>query len=97
MGIKEFFVQYQFLFYYLIIINVVTFLMFGIDKYKAIKNKWRIKEATLLGCSFIGGAIGGMMGMYTFRHKTQKLYFFLGIPFMLCLHVSLFVYIFFIL
>ena len=95
MGIKEFFVQYQFFFYYLIIINVITFIMFGIDKYKAIKNKWRIKESTLLGLTFIGGTLGGMMGMYVFRHKTKKFYFFLGIPFMMILHVALFVYLVF--
>ena len=95
MGIKEFFVQYQFFFYYLIIINVITFIMFGIDKYKAIKNKWRIKESTLLGLTFIGGTLGSMMGMYVFRHKTKKFYFFLGIPFMMILHVALFVYLVF--
>ena len=95
MGIKEFFVQYQYLFYYLLIINFITFITFGIDKYKAIKNKWRIKEATLLGLSFIGGALGGMLGMYVFRHKTKKFYFFLGIPFMMILHVALFVYLVF--
>ena len=96
MGIQEFFTQYQFFFYYLIIINLITFIIFGIDKYKAIKDKWRVKEATLLGLSFIGGALGGMLGMYVFRHKTKKFYFFLGIPFMMILHVVLFVYLVFI-
>ena len=96
MGIQEFFTQYQFFFYYLIIINLITFIIFGIDKYKAIKDKWRVKEATLLGLSFIGGALGGMLGMYVFRHKTKKFYFFLGIPFMMILHVVLFVYFVFI-
>ena len=96
MGVQEFFTQYQFFFYYLIIINLITFIIFGIDKYKAIKDQWRIKEATLLGLSFIGGALGGMLGMYVFRHKTKKFYFFLGIPFMMILHVVLFVYFVFI-
>ena len=96
MGVPEFFTQYQFFFYYLIIINLITFIIFGIDKYKAIKDKWRVKEATLLGLSFIGGALGGMLGMYVFRHKTKKFYFFLGIPFMMILHVVLFVYFVFI-
>ena len=96
MGVQEFFTQYQFFFYYLIIINLITFIIFGIDKYKAIKDKWRVKEATLLGLSFIGGALGGMLGMYVFRHKTKKFYFFLGIPFMMILHVVLFVYFVFI-
>lgn len=97
MGIQEFFTQYQFFFYYLIIINLITFIIFGIDKYKAIKDQWRIKESTLLGLSFIGGALGGMLGMYVFRHKTKKFYFFLGIPFMMILHVALFIYFVFIL
>lgn len=97
MGIKDFFIQYQYIFYYLLIINIITFILFGIDKYKAIKNKWRIKEATLLGMSFIGGALGGMFGMYVFRHKTKKFYFFLGIPFMMILHVALFIYLVFVL
>lgn len=97
MGIQEFFTQYQFFFYYLMIINLITFIIFGIDKYKAIKDQWRIKESTLLGLSFIGGALGGMLGMYVFRHKTKKFYFFLGIPFMMILHVALFIYFVFIL
>lgn len=97
MGIQEFFTQYQFFFYYLMIINLITFIIFGIDKYKAIKDQWRIKESTLLGLSFIGGTLGGMLGMYVFRHKTKKFYFFLGIPFMMILHVALFIYFVFIL
>ncbi len=65
---------------YLIIINSLTFLIFGIDKWKAQRGKWRIPEATLIWMSIIGGSVGALMGMYLFRHKTQKSKFNLGIP-----------------
>ena len=58
-----------------IIMSVITFLLYMIDKNRATKNKWRIKEATLLLSSFLCGAIGGICGMYLFRHKTKHWYF----------------------
>ena len=67
-------------FIYLIVINILTFLIFGIDKWKAQRGKWRIPEATLIWMSIIGGSIGALVGMYLFRHKTQKRKFNLGIP-----------------
>lgn len=77
---------------YLIIINLITFLAMFIDKKKAEKGKWRIKEATLLTLCLIGGSIGGFAGMYTFRHKTQKTRFFVGIPAMLILQIAVALY-----
>ena len=65
---------------YLIIVNILTFLIFGIDKWKARRGKWRIPEGTLLWMSIVGGSIGALLGMYLFRHKTQKRKFNLGIP-----------------
>ena len=65
---------------YLIGINILTFLVFGIDKWKARKGRWRIPEATLIGMSIAGGSIGALLGMSFFRHKTQKRKFTLGIP-----------------
>ncbi len=65
---------------YLIGINIMTFLVFGIDKWKARSGKWRIPEATLIGMSIAGGSIGALLGMSFFRHKTQKRKFNLGIP-----------------
>ena len=65
---------------YLIGINVLTFLVFGIDKWKARRGRWRIPEDTLLWMSIVGGSIGALVGMYLFRHKTQKRKFNLGIP-----------------
>lgn len=57
---------------YLIIINIISFILYGLDKYKAIINKWRIPESVLLTISFLGGGIGSLLGMYIFRHKTKK-------------------------
>ncbi len=57
---------------YLILINILSFILYGLDKYKAIKNKWRIPESVLLSISFLGGGIGSTLGMYAFRHKTKK-------------------------
>lgn len=65
---------------YLIGINLLTFLIFGIDKWKARKGKWRIPEDTLIWLSIVGGSVGALLGMYLFRHKTHKRKFNLGIP-----------------
>ena len=59
------------LLYYLTVINVVTFLVYGIDKWKAKQGSWRISEATLLMLAVIGGNIGALLGMKVWRHKTQ--------------------------
>ena len=76
---------------YLLIINALSFLLMLIDKQKAKKNRWRIPEAVLLGVSALGGSIGGLIGMYTVRHKTQKPLFYIGIPFILAVQIFLFV------
>ena len=65
---------------YLLGINIITFLVYGIDKWKAQHNKWRIREATLLGLAAMGGSVGAFAGMYIFRHKTKHWYFVIGIP-----------------
>ncbi|MBR1427606.1 MAG: DUF1294 domain-containing protein [Prevotella sp.] len=65
---------------YLATINVVTFFTYGIDKWKARRNKWRIAEATLLGMAVIGGSIGAWAGMKTWHHKTLHKKFRYGIP-----------------
>ena len=61
--------------YYLISINLISFLLIFIDKRKAINHKWRIPESTLLLTSIIGGSIGLILGMHLFNHKTRKLKF----------------------
>ena len=65
---------------YLLAINVVAFLAMGIDKWKAKNNAWRIPESTLMSLVLLGGGIGGIAGMYTFRHKTKKPKFYIGFP-----------------
>ena len=77
---------------YLIIINIITFILFAIDKWKAKRKKWRIRESVLLLFSAIGGVAGGLISMYTFRHKTQTAIFKYGMPIILLLHIALAVY-----
>ena len=74
---------------YLLIINIIAFLAMLIDKKKAEKGKWRIKESTLLILALIGGSIGAIAGMYTFHHKTKKPRFFIGIPVIIVLQIML--------
>ena len=78
---------------YLVIINAIGFLFMLIDKRKAQKNLWRIPERILLGIAICGGSIGAFLGMNTFRHKTKKLKFSLGLPVILALQVLLSVFI----
>ena len=68
---------------YLLIVNALGFILMLVDKIKARKNLWRIPEATLFLMAAIGGSIGSILGMYTFRHKTRHLKFTLGVPFFL--------------
>ena len=65
---------------YLVIINLIAFLAMWLDKRKAEKGKWRIPENSLLLLVLLGGGIGGIAGMYTFRHKTKKAKFYIGFP-----------------
>ena len=75
---------------YLLAVNIATFLLYGIDKYKAKKSKWRISEATLLTMAAIGGSIGAWAGMRLWHHKTMHKKFKYGIP--LIMQVALAVY-----
>jgi len=65
---------------YLLIVNAVSFLLMLVDKRSAQKKLWRIPESTLLLSAAIGGSIGALAGMYTFRHKTKHVKFTLGVP-----------------
>lgn len=76
---------------YLVILNIVTFCLFGIDKSAAVKEKQRIPNHVLLGLVAIGGSIGAWAGMYTFRHKTQKWYYTITVPLILLLQITLIV------
>ena len=79
---------------YLLLINAVAFLLMLVDKIKAKKNRWRIRERTLFGSALLGGSIGALLGMYTFRHKTKHLRFTLGMPAILIAQVALAIWIF---
>lgn len=76
---------------YLVIINAASFLVMLADKRKAIKNRRRIPERTLLGLCALGGSLGGLAAMRLFRHKTLHLRFSIGIPVMLAVHTVLLV------
>ena len=81
------------LLYYLIFINVVTFLVFGIDKWKAKQGSWRISEATLLILAVIGGSIGALLGMKVWHHKTMHKKFKYGVTLILLAHIALLIWI----
>ena len=83
---------HSYLIYYLLAINAVAFIMYGIDKYKAKKAKWRISEATLLLLAVLGGSIGAWMGMKVWHHKTMHTKFKYGIPAILLIQIALMAY-----
>ena len=77
---------------YLLAINIASFFLYGIDKYKAKKGRWRISEAILLLMAVIGGSIGAWAGMRLWHHKTMHKKFKYGIPIIIIMQVSLVVY-----
>ena len=79
----------QLILIYLIAINVVTFFLYGIDKWKAKRSKWRISEATLLGLAVIGGSIGAWLGMKVWHHKTMHKKFKYGLPLILIVQIAI--------
>ncbi|MGN1318971.1 MAG: DUF1294 domain-containing protein [Lachnospirales bacterium] len=74
--------------YYYIFINLLLFIFMGIDKYKAVYHKWRIKEATLFILSLIGGGFGGFFGMFIFRHKIRKAKFWVIFILSIIIHLT---------
>ena len=77
---------------YLIAINIITFLVMGLDKQKAKHGSWRIQEATLFTLVLFGGGIGGILGMIVFHHKTKKVKFQIGFPIILLAEAALIIY-----
>ena len=73
---------------YFVLINIIAFAAFGIDKWKAVHQKYRISEATLFLLALIGGSAGALCGMYAFHHKTRVWYFKIGIPLILILQIA---------
>jgi len=81
-------------FIYLLVINIVTFLVFIGDKQKARKKVWRVPESRLLMLALIGGSIGELIGMFVCKHKTRHLKFVVGIPFIIIIQVVMTYYIY---
>lgn len=86
---------WQALVIYLIAINIIGFFIMGFDKMKAKRGTWRVPEKTLFTITLIGGGVGTILGMYTFRHKTKKFRFTIGFPVILLTEIVLAVYIIF--
>ena len=80
---------------YFVVINIIGFLIMYIDKQKAKRGAWRIPEKTIFIITALGGGIGTIAGMHTFRHKTQKLQFVVGLPFITTLEIILAIYLIF--
>lgn len=78
--------------YYLILINIIGFILILVDKIKACKNKWRIKENTLLFISIIGGSIGELISMLIFHHKTKKNKFIIFIHPLILIQIIIYLY-----
>lgn len=74
---------------YLMVINVATFLTYGIDKWKAKRAKWRIREAALLMLAVLGGSVGAWLGMKVWHHKTQHKKFKYGVPAIIVVQLAL--------
>jgi len=76
----------------LLILNVVVFLLYGLDKQKARKNAWRIPEATLLTTAALFGGLGALLGMQVLRHKTRHVRFQILVPLFLLVQAGLIVW-----
>ena len=76
------------LIYYLLAVNVLTFIVYGVDKWKARRGHWRVPEASLLGLAALGGSVGAWLAMQLLRHKTQKKKFRYGVPALFVLQVA---------
>ena len=79
---------------YLAVINLVTFFVYGVDKWKAKKSKWRVSEAALLGLAVVGGSIGEWLGMKTCHHKTLHRKFRYGVPLIIIAQIALLIFIY---
>jgi len=91
-NIIRFIIENKVLLYYLIIVNVITFFAFMIDKIAAIKKRSRIRIVTLLALCFFGGSLGGLSAMYLFHHKTKKDYFTVGVPLIIVMQIVVMFY-----
>lgn len=90
--IQDFLIKYILILdIYLALINFIAFIMYGVDKKKAIKHKWRIPERDLIIVAVLGGSFGALLGMKAFRHKTKHAKFVIGVPAILIVQLILLV------
>ena len=90
--VEEIVITPEMIILYVLIINIIGFLVMGLDKFKAKKGYWRTPEKTIFVITLLGGGIGTVAGMYTFRHKTKKLAFTIGLPTILISEIVLIIY-----
>ena len=86
-------ISYNKIIVYIIILNILGYLIMYIDKRRAKKQQWRISEQTIFLITFLGGGIGTTLGMYTFRHKTKKIKFIIGLPLITIIEIVVIIYI----
>lgn len=86
-------IRHKALLIYLLAINIISFIVYGIDKLAAIGNRLRIRIVTLHGLAFMGGSIGALIAMYAFKHKIRQDYFAVGVPMILIMQIFLLFYI----
>lgn len=90
--IEEIVITPEMIILYILIINLIGFLIMGVDKFKAKKGFWRTPEKTIFTITLLGGGIGTVTGMYLFRHKTKKMKFTIGLPTILISEIVLIIY-----
>ena len=88
-------INWRYVIIYLLVINVLGFMLMGIDKFKALKGYWRIPEKTLFIVTFLFGGFGTIIGMKVFHHKNKKWYFNIGFPVILISEIALAIYLIF--
>ena len=89
----DYLMQHRILLIYLAVVNILTIIVFGVDKMNAKSNRQRVRIVTLPGLAFIGGSVGALIGMYGFHHKTKKAYFTVGVPLILLMQVVVLFYV----
>ena len=89
----DYLMQHRILLIYLAVVNILTIIVFGVDKMNAKSNRQRVRIVTLLGLAFIGGSVGALIGMYGFHHKTKKAYFTVGVPLIFLMQVVVLFYV----
>ena len=82
----------QALYVWIFLMSLITFVAFGVDKKRAVRNQYRISEKALITISLIGGGIGGWLGMRVFHHKTRHWYFLYGMPLIFVLQIALIIF-----